>query len=183
MKCNVQLPRVRALKCDHARNRNLCSAAMWTFCISMSHFEKSMKPIKCSHLYEGRSNMVTIHVLQYGTRTTDTIDDVWINIVGSNVFWLKHATRQAEKQTLRKSVQLQRTLAGRQWTDRICFPLSLHLSLLFLNTSPFLFIPTSRFRKLEIQERIVTAGRLPPPLTPLTQTRMGDFSAATITGK
>lgn len=28
-----EVPRVRVLKCDHARNRNLCSAAMWTLCI------------------------------------------------------------------------------------------------------------------------------------------------------
>lgn len=66
--------------------------------------------------------------------------------------------RQAEKHQLSNAVQLQSFLFGRQWTDRVCLPLPLHLSLLFLNTFPFFYIPTSLFRKSEMQEHIVTAG-------------------------
>lgn len=102
--------------------------------------------------------MRTMYLVQGGTRTTGKTEELWINIGGSWCFRTQHNTCTQHKHTLRRSIQLQSTLVGRQWTDRICLPLPLHRSPLFLNTSPFLLIPTSLFRKLETREHIVTAG-------------------------
>lgn len=158
-KCNVQVPRVRVLKRDHARNRSLCSAAMWTFCISQVPFLK---------IHE--SNKMQSSALWKKQHGNDSRGATWNKEDRLNWRPLnKHHwelmlsvsnmhRRQAEKHQLSNSVQLQSSLFGSQWIDRVCLPLPLHLSPLFLNTLPFFYIPTSLFRKLEMQEHIVTAG-------------------------
>lgn len=183
VKCNVQVPRVCVLKCDHARNQNLCSAAMWTFCILQVPFLK---------IHE--SNKKQSSALWKKQHGNDSRGAMWnkedrLNWRPLNklhwelMFSVSNMhRRQAEKHQLSNSPITQLLI----WQP-------VDWSRLSSSPSPSLtslpqHLPCLLHSHFSVQ-KIRNAGThchsrlLPPPLPPLTLTRMADFSAAARTGR